>query len=823
MSATASTDGRRTGGSLSGARAVAATAVFIALAVALGYLLAPVPNVELVTLAVFVSGVALGRARGAVVGAATMAIYSGFSPNGSGVAIPPMYVAQIAAMSISGFAGGLTAGYWRSPVRRPRWRTAAAACAVGLFLTAFYQCSVIVGLAIAMPEFNEGLLAALVANAFFSSLHLLSNAVVFTVVAPALFARLGKATAFLVVALAAIAAAATPVKAQVAEAVQPDTTRPARVAEAATADTSDPEWNAEMIPPDTLRPEHAIPEPPGDIRVAGAGGEAELLAREPGVRLVGTGWHGQAVSIARGALPSTLTRGELHGRSVGSWGADGSPLVAVASQNGVARHVACGPDLSLWPVHTPSDAQDLSGGGQPTVEYSPWLPPPARPYGRFTMTSGDPGRRSTATLFGRQFGGGAVGLSAFMEQDGGRAPVPGGTYDRDVAGGSAALRLSGGRSLEVDAQRTRLERGVPAAVSREDGPLDETRVVSNVDLSVTGGGTRVGIFHDEGWAELRERGGVRRSVELSGDGACAHVASGTGPLDSVDVVVASRLASGTALSERDRVLEVDGAVSGEVAVARGLNLALSGGWRQSGHLGYPVASAVLSGSREAGPGNPRTFLSLCAMGRHATALERRSALAGSASLRPERAVLLSGGWEDDWRSVTVGSRAEVARIFDPIALPDASSDSERLRNAADETSGSLSLWASTADQSSLGTSVSVELTVVDPDGSIIEREPVPLAAASATLWLSHTLFAHEYVEARWDITLLHDEGRARGPWDGLVTDSATTLSAHFTASAGSARVYVLMDDILDCAPSRVPGFPGPGRSLSAGFSWSFWD
>lgn len=191
MSETASTDRRGGGVPFSGARTVAATAIFAALAVALGYLLAPVPNVELVTLTVFAGGIALGRLRGALVGAAAMAIYSGFSPNGSGLAIPPLYAAQVLAMALAGLAGGVSVGFWTSAVDLPRWRVALAGGAAGLLLTALYQCLVIAGLAVAMPQFNQGLMAALAANAFFSVIHLVSNTVIFSVLGPTLLVRLG--------------------------------------------------------------------------------------------------------------------------------------------------------------------------------------------------------------------------------------------------------------------------------------------------------------------------------------------------------------------------------------------------------------------------------------------------------------------------------------------------------------------------------------------------------------------------------------------------------------------------------------------------------
>ena len=188
----------------------ATTAIFVALAAALGFLLLSVPNVELVTFTVFASGVALGRWRGALVGALAMAIYSGANPFGSGLGVPTMFAAQIAGSALAGFAGGVTAPLWRG--RTAGFASAASfefepravfrlargrgmpvlAGTIGFVLTAVYQAGVIVGLAVMSPEFRTGALAVLVSNAFFSSVHLLSNTIVFVVLAPTVLPRVAR-------------------------------------------------------------------------------------------------------------------------------------------------------------------------------------------------------------------------------------------------------------------------------------------------------------------------------------------------------------------------------------------------------------------------------------------------------------------------------------------------------------------------------------------------------------------------------------------------------------------------------------------------------
>jgi len=161
----------------------AATAVFTALAVALGYLLLSVPNVELLTFTVFASGVALGRWRGALIGALAMAIYSGLNPYGFGFAVPTLYAAQIAATALTGLAGGLAAPLWRGRAPGPAV-LAVASGGLGLLTTLVYQCAVVVGLAAMSPEFRTGAVAVILSNAFFSVLHLVSNTVIFAALGP---------------------------------------------------------------------------------------------------------------------------------------------------------------------------------------------------------------------------------------------------------------------------------------------------------------------------------------------------------------------------------------------------------------------------------------------------------------------------------------------------------------------------------------------------------------------------------------------------------------------------------------------------------------
>lgn len=190
MSESGSTDRGRQARSIWNSR-TATTAVFVALAAAMGFLLISVPNVELLTFTVFAAGVVLGRWRGALVGLLAMGIHSGANPYGSGLGIPTLFAAQLGASALSGFAGGSVRRLWtgRGPGSHGRTRLAVASGILGLGLTAVYQAAVIVGIASMSPEFRTSAFAVIIANAFFSSIHLASNTVLFAVLAPTVLPR----------------------------------------------------------------------------------------------------------------------------------------------------------------------------------------------------------------------------------------------------------------------------------------------------------------------------------------------------------------------------------------------------------------------------------------------------------------------------------------------------------------------------------------------------------------------------------------------------------------------------------------------------------
>jgi len=88
---------------------IALLSTFTALSVVLGYMLVYLPNIELFTLMIFLSGFILGKKDGALVGFMSSFIFVFFNPYG--VSPLPLFAYQLAHYSLVGIIGDLTHGY----------------------------------------------------------------------------------------------------------------------------------------------------------------------------------------------------------------------------------------------------------------------------------------------------------------------------------------------------------------------------------------------------------------------------------------------------------------------------------------------------------------------------------------------------------------------------------------------------------------------------------------------------------------------------------------------------------------------------------------
>jgi uncharacterized membrane protein len=83
-----------------------------ALAIVLGYTLAYIPNIEVFTLMIFLSGFIMSKKEGAIIGLLSASIFTFFNPLGPSP--PPLFIYQLIHYSTTGVLGGLTKDFLRN-------------------------------------------------------------------------------------------------------------------------------------------------------------------------------------------------------------------------------------------------------------------------------------------------------------------------------------------------------------------------------------------------------------------------------------------------------------------------------------------------------------------------------------------------------------------------------------------------------------------------------------------------------------------------------------------------------------------------------------
>lgn len=163
-------------------RHIAFSGIFIALILGVGYALAFVPNVELVTTMIFLAGVLMRLKRGLLVGILGEFLFSALNPMGSGLLFPPMLIAQIAAMTVVCLTGALLRNYILN------WKTSLPNIiligAIGLLLTLFYDILVSAAYPLSAGFKLRETVATIIAGLAFSVIHLISNTIIFIVLVP---------------------------------------------------------------------------------------------------------------------------------------------------------------------------------------------------------------------------------------------------------------------------------------------------------------------------------------------------------------------------------------------------------------------------------------------------------------------------------------------------------------------------------------------------------------------------------------------------------------------------------------------------------------
>lgn len=156
--------------------------IFTALAIGLGFSLIMVPNIELITVIIFLAGLTLGIGWGVLVGGTAELIFSVLNPFGSGLVFPPLLLAQVLSMMIVGLAGGLMRPLFFK--REFSAKNIAGLAITGFILTFIFDSLTTLSYPISVGFDLPQTVGIYISGIGFTILHQVSNAIVFAIGVP---------------------------------------------------------------------------------------------------------------------------------------------------------------------------------------------------------------------------------------------------------------------------------------------------------------------------------------------------------------------------------------------------------------------------------------------------------------------------------------------------------------------------------------------------------------------------------------------------------------------------------------------------------------
>lgn len=155
------------------------SALFVALAVALGYLFLLVPNVELISATVFMAGAVVGPIFGLLIGLTAELIFSLFNPMGT--AAPPLLIAQVFSFALIGLVGGFVG----MPGKKI-WLSVLLYGVCGFFLTMLFDVLTTLSFAVFIAGDDlQKIIALFTTGILFYITHSVINTVIFMTIVPA--------------------------------------------------------------------------------------------------------------------------------------------------------------------------------------------------------------------------------------------------------------------------------------------------------------------------------------------------------------------------------------------------------------------------------------------------------------------------------------------------------------------------------------------------------------------------------------------------------------------------------------------------------------
>lgn len=168
---------------------LAVVGIFSALALAIGYAFAFIPNVELFTMTIFLAGFLFGKRIGASVGAIASVLFTYFNPLGASQ--PLLYGTQITLYTLLGLLGGVFRGKKLLSEIQVDTKTVLLLAAIGAtfilvfdFLATFAQYTPYIGFSL------EALVPYLIMGIPYTLVHVISNIFAFCCLIPVIVSAL---------------------------------------------------------------------------------------------------------------------------------------------------------------------------------------------------------------------------------------------------------------------------------------------------------------------------------------------------------------------------------------------------------------------------------------------------------------------------------------------------------------------------------------------------------------------------------------------------------------------------------------------------------
>ena len=158
-----------------------------ALSVTIGYVFLFIPNVELITATVFVSGFILGPVFGAITGVIAELLFSLFNPYG--VPMLPLLIAQTLTFGLIGFAGGIYRLTFNS--KKSYINKFIIPALYGLVLTLIYDILTSLSYVLFVTDVNfKKIVALFISGIVFYMTHAAVNTLIFATIVPILIIRI---------------------------------------------------------------------------------------------------------------------------------------------------------------------------------------------------------------------------------------------------------------------------------------------------------------------------------------------------------------------------------------------------------------------------------------------------------------------------------------------------------------------------------------------------------------------------------------------------------------------------------------------------------